>query len=66
MHPIRWVRKGDTDAVRITYNMTKLNDYMDKDACTVDLETAAQLRHRVWRHDNMVGLDLSSSFYHAR
>ena len=65
MHPIRWVRKGDTNEVRITYNFTKLNENYDREACTVDLETASRLRHRVWRNDDMVGLDLSSSFYHA-
>jgi hypothetical protein len=46
--------------------MTKLNDYMDKEECTVDLETATQLRHRIWKKDYMCGLDLSSSFYHAK
>jgi hypothetical protein len=66
MHAIRWVQKGDTDDVRITWNMIEFNKLLDPEASTVTLETAARLRHRVQRGDLMAGLDLSSSFYHHR
>ena len=66
MHPIRWVRKGDTDDVRITWNMVEFNKRLDPEAATVELETAPTLRHRVQRGDLMGGADLSSGFYHAK
>jgi hypothetical protein len=66
MHPIRWVPKGDTTDVRITWNMVDFNKLLDPAAATVELETARKLRHRVQRHDLMGGLDLSSSFYHCK
>ena len=66
MHPIRWVQKGDSEEVRITWNMMGFNKLLDPEAATVTLETAGKLRHRVQRGDLMCGVDLSSSFYHAR
>ena len=66
MHPIRWVQKGETDEVRITWNMRDFNKLLDPAASTVELDTASKVRHRVQRGDLMGGLDLSSSFYHAK
>ena len=49
MHPTRWVLKGDTDEVRITWNMVEFNKLLDPEASEVELETATKLRHRIQR-----------------
>lgn len=64
MFAIRWVRKGDTDKVRITVNMRPLNAYLLAECSTVELETLSRITSLWQRGDEQCSLDMHSSYYH--
>lgn len=64
MFAIRWVRKGDTDKVRITINMRPLNAYLLSACSEVELATLSRITSLWQRGDEQCSLDMHSSYYH--
>ena len=64
MFAIRWVRKGDSDKVRITINMRPLNAYLLSDCSEVELATLQRITSLWQRNDEQVTMDMHSSYYH--
>lgn len=64
MFAIRWVRKGDTDKVRITINMRPLNAFLLAECSEVQLATLSRITSLWQRGDEQCSLDMHSSYYH--
>lgn len=64
MFAIRWVRKGDSEKVRITINMRPLNAYLLSDCSEVELATLQRITSLWQRNDEQVTMDMHSSYYH--
>ena len=64
MFAIRWVKKGETDKVRITINMRPLNAYLLAQCSEVELATLQRITSLWQRGDEQCTLDMHSSYYH--
>lgn len=64
MFSIRWVKKGDTEKVRITINMRPLNVYLLTACSEVELVLLQRITSLWQRGDEQVTLDMHNSYYH--
>ena len=67
MFAIRWVKKGDSEKVRITINMRPLNAYLLSACSEVELASLHRITSLWQRGDEQVmTLDMHSSYYHLQ
>ena len=64
LFPIFFVTKEGTTKIRIIIDLRRLNDYLSRHYCSVDLPSVRKGRLRHEQGDWRVSFDLHSSFYH--
>lgn len=65
MFPIFWTVKPGSTKVRIVIDLRRLNKWLSKHYCTVELPSVRKGRLRHEKGDWRVAFDLHSSFYHG-
>ena len=65
MFPIFWTVKVGTSKIRIVIDLRRLNEFMCKQYCTVELPSVRSGRLRHKRGDRRISFDLHSSYYHG-